>query len=122
MRIGSSRFFFSHAVTAATIGRGVALASTAALLLCCASDGDAPHPRLASAWLSYRQLPAERALAIAGDPRGNRWVTGASGGHASVGEARTSALEQCRLRRAARRLRDACVLYAVGDEIVWPGP
>jgi hypothetical protein len=64
----------------------------------------------------------ERALAIAGDPRGDRWVTGASGGHPSSAEAQESALLQCRMRRVARRLQEACVLYAVGDEIVWHGP
>ena len=49
-------------------------------------------------------------------------VSGASGGHASRSEAQANALAQCRVWRAARRLQDACVLYAVGDEIVWPGP
>jgi len=60
-------------------------------------------------------------MAIAGDPRRGRWVTGASGGHATREEAEAEALLQCRMRRAERRLRAACVLYAVGDEIVWRG-
>jgi hypothetical protein len=61
-------------------------------------------------------------MAIAGDPRRDRWVVGASGGHASPSEAAADALLRCRLRREARRIQDACVLYAVGDEIVWTSP
>jgi hypothetical protein len=30
-------------------------------------------------------------------------------------------MAQCKIRRAARRMQAACVLYAVGDEIVWRG-
>jgi hypothetical protein len=48
-------------------------------------------------------------------------VTGASGGHATREQAEAEALAQCRLRRAARRMQAACVLYAVQDEIVWGG-
>ena len=109
-------------LAAVTIGRGIALASAATLLLACASDGRSPHPNLAAAWRDYQALPAERALAIAGDPRSNRWVTGASGGHASRSDAEAGALAQCRARRVARRMRAACALYAVGDAIVRPGP
>ena len=92
------------------------------MLLACASDGSAPHPKLTRVWRAYQQLPAERAMAIAGDPRSNRWVTGASGGHESPAKAEEAALLGCRSRRAARRMRAACVIYAVGDEIVWAGP
>jgi hypothetical protein len=113
--LGSPRF-------AVTLARSLALVSAAALALSCASAGDLPHPDLSAPWRSYQKLPAERALAIAGDPRRDRWVTGASGGHASSSDAQASALLQCRMRRAARRMQDACVLYAVGDEIVWRGP
>jgi hypothetical protein len=48
-------------------------------------------------------------------------VTGAAGGYTSALDAGQTALEQCRVRRQARRLQEACVLYAVGDEIVWRG-
>lgn len=48
-------------------------------------------------------------------------MTGASGGHAKLEEAEAEALAQCRIRRAARRMQAACVLYAVEDEIVWRG-
>ena len=46
-------------------------------------------------------------------------MTGASGGHATREEAEAEALAQCRMRRGLRRLQTECVLYAVGDEIVW---
>jgi hypothetical protein len=87
----------------------------------CASAGPSPHPDLAAAWRQYQQLPQERALAIAGDPTHDNWVTGASGGHATRERAEAEALAQCRIRRAARRMQAACVLYAVQDEIVWRG-
>jgi hypothetical protein len=81
-----------------------------------------PHPDLGAAWRDFLALPAQRAMAIAGDPRRDRWVVGASGGHATRGQAETEALSECRRRRGMRRLQTACVLYAVGDEIVWRGP
>ena len=102
--------------------RGYAAALAAALLAACASGGSPPHRDLAVAWRDYRSLPEERALAIAGDPRRGRWVAGASGGHALPSEAQAEALVQCRIRRAARRMQAPCLLYAVGDEIVWSGP
>jgi hypothetical protein len=89
------------------------------LLLGCASSGPQPHPELTGVWREYASLPAERALAIAGDPRHGPWVTGAAGGHETREEAEQEALVRCRMRRALRRLQAACVLYAVGDEIVW---
>ena len=91
------------------------------LLLACASEGALPHPDLAPVWRDFLALPAERALAIAGDPRRDRWVTGASGGHDTRDGAEAEALSQCRMRRGMRRMQAACVLYAVGDEIVWRG-
>jgi hypothetical protein len=98
----------------------VAVAPTL-LYLACTSDGAAPHPELVKVWRDYEALPLERALAIAGDPHRGRWVIGASSGHASLDRAEAEALAQCRMRRAKRRLQAACVLYAVGDEIVWRG-
>lgn len=98
------------------------LAGALGLALACAAGGGPPHPQLNPVWKSYRQLPDERALAIAGDPRRDRWVTGASGGHGSPAEAEAGALAQCRRRRAARRMRAPCVAYAVGDVIVWAQP
>jgi hypothetical protein len=110
--------FFSGAA----IGRGIAAAWTAALLLACASDQPSPHPDLAGVWRDFLSLPAERALAIAGDPRRDRWVTGASAGHATRDRAEAEALAKCRIQRGIHRMQAACVLYAVGDEIVWRGP
>jgi hypothetical protein len=63
-------------------------------------------------------MPPERALALAGDP-GRRWVGAAAGGHASQIEAEESAVAECKRRRAARRMRAPCRLYATGDEFVW---
>ena len=100
---------------------GGAAAWTAALLFACASRGPSPHPDLAAAWQDYQKLPVQRALAIAGDPTRDHWVTGASGGHATLEQAEAEALAQCQIRRGARRMQAACVLYAVGDEIVWRG-
>jgi len=104
-----------------TLGRSVAVAFSAALLLACASGGGSPHPDLASVWRDYQALASERAIAIAGDPRRHRWVTGVSGGQATLEKAEEEALLQCRIRRGARRMQAECVIYAVGDEIVWRG-
>jgi sugar phosphate isomerase/epimerase len=90
-------------------------------MLACASDAASPHPDLAPVWRDFLALPAERALAIAGDPRRGRWVTGASGGHATHDQAEAEALAQCQMRRALRRMQAECVLYGVRDEIVWRG-
>jgi hypothetical protein len=91
------------------------------LELACAPAGPLPHPDLARTWHDYLELPAERALAISGDPRRDDWVTGASGGFDTRGQAETEALLECQRRRGKRRLQSECVLYAVGDEIVWRG-
>jgi hypothetical protein len=88
----------------------------------CATDGASPHPNLTRAWRDFEALPSERAMAIAGDPRRSQWVAALSGGHATPAEAEAGALAECRRRRAERRLQAACVLYGVGDEIVWRGP
>ena len=117
MRRSAPAVFFSGAA----LGRRIAVAWPALLLLACASDGASPHPDLASPWRDFLALPAERALAIAGDPRRDRWVAGASGGHARRSEAEAEAMRECRVRRRTRRLQAACVLYAVADEIVWRG-
>jgi hypothetical protein len=107
---------------AAALGRQIAIAWAAVLLLACAFDGASPHPDLAPTWRDFLELPAERALAIAGDPRRDRWVAGASGGHATRGRAEAAALLECRRLRGIRRIQAACALYAVGDEIVWRDP
>lgn len=118
LRRSAPAAFFS----AAALGRQIAAAWTATLLLGCASDRASPHPDLAPTWRDFLALPAQRALAIAGDPRRDRWVAGYSGGHATRGQAEAEALLECRRRRGIRRMLAACTLYAVGDEIVWRGP
>jgi hypothetical protein len=99
--------------------RPVALVTCVAALSACASSSPA-DPELASIWRDYRALPAERALAIAGELRHDQWVAGVSGGHASSADAEAAALRECRRHRAQRRMQAPCLLYAVGDEVVWP--
>ena len=97
-----------------------ALASLALLQIACAMDGDfVPHPDLAPIWQDFLAMHAERAMAIAGDPRRDRWVVGITGGHAERAQAEAEAIRQCRVKRGVRRMQAACELYAVGDEIVW---
>ena len=94
----------------------------AAGISACAGSADVSHPALETFWEDYSQLPGRRALAVAGDPDSPRWVAGAAGGLASAAEARQRALEECRARRQERRMQAPCWLYAVDDEVVWPGP
>jgi len=103
------------------LGRRFAVAATALAMLACASQGASPHPDLARVWRDFLALPAQRALAIAGDPGRDRWVTGYSGGHATRDAAEAEALSECQTRRGINRIQAECVLYAVGDEIVWRG-
>jgi hypothetical protein len=91
---------------------------TAALLSCSTPGGPRPHQGVASLWRSYADMPAARALAIAGDPD-RVWVGGASGGHESQQEAEENAMAECRKRRSARRMQAPCRLYASGSTIVW---
>jgi hypothetical protein len=72
-------------------------------------------------WRDYLALPAQRAIAIAGNPRRDRWVVGASSGLETRAQAESEALFECQRRRGLRRIQAECVLYAVGDEIVWRG-
>ena len=98
-----------------------ALTACAGLISACAT-APLPHRELAPVWRDYRALPAQRALAVAGELRHDRWVAGASGGHALRGQAEAEALRECRRRRMQQRMRAPCRVYAVGDEVVWPGP
>jgi hypothetical protein len=96
------------------------LATTLAVWACAASR--APDPELAAVWQDYRALPEQRALAIAGELRHDRWVAGASGGHALRVEAEAGALRECRKQRKRQRMQDPCRIYAVGNEVVWREP
>ena len=99
---------------------GLLLCATATAAGCSTWTGARGEPRPISEqlWREYRTLPAERALAVAGDPK-RKWVAGLVGGQPSAREAEEAALLSCQQRRLARRLQAPCRLYAVGDEIVW---
>ncbi|HKA14268.1 MAG TPA: hypothetical protein VKH41_04560 [Myxococcota bacterium] len=73
-------------------------------------------------WRDYRALPNERALAVAGDLRRGVWVAGSAGGEPTRDSAEQAALQECRERRLRQRAQAQCQIYAIGDEIVWPGP
>jgi hypothetical protein len=77
------------------------------------------HPELRSLWRDYRTLPAERALAIAGDPERSRFVAGAVGGLETRAGAESEALRECQRRRQRARIQDPCKMYAIGDEVIW---
>ena len=98
------------------LGLGSLLAAFA-----CASHG-APDPNLARVWRDYRQLPDQRALAVSGNVEHDRFVAGSSGGHATIPDAEAAALRECGARRLKMRQQAACKIYAIGDEVVWPGP
>jgi hypothetical protein len=87
----------------------------------CASER-APDPNLEKVWRDYRRLPDQRALAVSGNVEHDRFVAGSSGGHATIPDAEAAALRECGVRRLKMRQQAACKIYAIGDEIVWPGP
>ena len=90
------------------------------LAAACARGGRIPpHPGIDRLWGQYAALAPMRALAIAGDPD-RLWVGAAAGGAEAQHDASDRALEECRRRRAERRMQAPCRLYAVGDEILWP--
>ena len=94
-------------------------AALSGLVVLACAQSDAPHPpqsSFATTWRAYQALPAERALAIAGDLRSERWVSGASGGHATRADAESAALRECRRRRHDQRMQDPCLLHPDGDE------
>lgn len=70
--------------------------------------------RFESEWRRYRDLPGEKALALAGDRHG-RYVSGQAYGHSSLTAAITGALERCEQRRSDRRITFECQVYAVGN-------
>jgi hypothetical protein len=110
-------------VVPATVRRALLVACAALAHAACLFDGTTRPPQdLKRLWRQFLEMPEERALALAGDPKRGRWVAGASGGHASREEAESAALAECRKRRAQRRMQDPCRLYGVGDAIVWDPP
>ena len=90
----------------------VALCLGVALLGCSGVSG---LPRgFDKLWNEYREMPDERAMAIAGDPE-HLWVAGATGGHRTREAALEAALAECERRRLVRRVVSLCRLYAVGE-------
>jgi len=88
------------------------------LVFGCAGPRIPPHPKLDRLWRHYVELPDERAIVVAGDPR-KLWVAGSAGGASTSEEAERRARIECKRRRVARRLPGLCRTYALGDEIVW---
>jgi hypothetical protein len=114
---GPPRRFLARHVLRALVG------ATAFVALTCAARPDRPpDPNLAKVWRDYRRMPDQRALAIAGNVKQDRFVSGAAGGHATAPAAEAAAMQECAARRLRMRQQAQCQLYAVGDEIVWPGP
>ncbi len=70
-----------------------------------------------SEWRNYRRLAGLKALAVAGDLRGV-YVSGFAFSYPVQALANDEALDACEQRRADRRVKDACRLYAMGDERV----
>ena len=105
----------------AATGRLVICAALLATVCACGSvlgTRIPPHRGLDRIWRQYSELPPKRALAIAGDPN-ELWVGAAAGGAQAQVDASDRALEECRSRRAERRMQAPCLLYAVGDDILW---
>jgi len=91
---------------------------TATLFLACTTQGEGHHRATKALLEEYRTLPDERAIALAGDPN-LTWVAGMAGGLGKKAEAASKALEECKKRRSANRMKMPCRPYAAGDEIIW---
>ena len=91
----------------------------AALLVGCRIPPAGPPESLLPLWRDYEKLRPMRAMAIAGDPHRPAWVAAMAGGASSQREANEIALAGCREKRKERRMREPCLLYASGDEVVW---
>ena len=104
---------------AALLALGVGLAPSVGLG--CAPPWLDEPPALSRAlravWADYRELPAHKALAVAGELREGHWVAGASGGHSTRAEARYAALRECQRRRDERNMVEPCRLYAEGETL-----
>jgi hypothetical protein len=71
--------------------------------------------RFASEWTHYVELPAFKALAVAGDVQGI-YVSGLAYGQPDAPSAIDAALDDCEARRRDRRIAATCRLHAAGDE------
>jgi len=95
----------------------LAVALSAIFFVSCAGDVKR-DPGFKRLWIGYSALEEHRALAVCGDPD-RMWVAGAVGGASTSEAARQGALEACGKRRAERRMKPPCRLYASGDKVVW---
>ncbi len=91
------------------------------MLAACGGPRVPPHPNLDRIWRSYVELPDERALVLAGDPK-RLWVGGSAGGAESPSQAEERATQECKRRRLLRRVPGLCRTYALGDRIIWVDP
>ena len=99
----------------------IGVLGAAAVITACGGARIPPHPSLDRLWRHYLELPDERAMVVAGDPR-RMWVGASAGGAQTSEEAVERAMEACKSRRRARRLPGLCRTYALGDRIVWLDP
>lgn len=65
----------------------------------------------------YAKLPAQKSMAIAGDPRGI-YVSGYAYDYPTKEVAVQEALRYCELRREDRGIEAECRPYAIGDEFL----
>ncbi len=93
----------------------------ASVLVACGTPRVPPHPNLDRFWRYYVELPDQRALVLAGDPK-RLWVAGSAGGAETLSQAEERATQECKRRRLLRRLPGLCRTYALGDQIIWVDP
>jgi hypothetical protein len=87
----------------------------------CASRGEPRKTRFEREFERYLSLPHQKAMVIAGSPDG-RWVYGYGYSFLSKGMAQDTAMEQCNVRKRSLGPGAECVIYAIGNEIVWESP
>jgi hypothetical protein len=89
------------------------------LLAGCSSP--TPHPsRFEREFQQYLSLPPHKVFVIAGDPE-DRFVYGYGYKARSDDEAKDTGMEQCNIRKQSLSTRSECVVYAIGNEVVWQG-
>ena len=81
-----------------------------------ATANDQDNGVFAKSFRRYQNSRPYKALALARGDSNSAW--GWASGETTMREALTRAFEQCAHSRADMRIRDACRLYAVGDEVV----
>lgn len=97
----------------------IALVAWAAIAGSC-TNGPRPS-RFELAYQRYLSLPHQRAFVIAGDPEGI-WVGGYGYGYRSALKAQDRAMELCNVRKHRVGEDAKCVVYALGNKVVWKKP